>query len=163
MQKFAPQLPNDGSDTKSSNQNLESSSFIPRQRFTLLSLKDKEVCIFLYACMERAGVNCFTIVCNRLDFQTPNFPVNSLTIEVTRLIFCMKVHLINTHPRSRSNIKVTHVKKTAISGALLFHKNSFFIAFPNVKSLDLTKLEAFAEEKLLVAQVTKNQFRQGRH
>ena len=73
-------------------------------------------------------------VCTNFTWKL-NISHYSLTNVVTRLIFGMKVHLINTHlvPRSGSSAKVKvkyqgHVsQKMGVSGALVFHKNNILL------------------------------------
>ena len=88
-------------------------------------------------CIERLGAYCVTVVRLSVSLsvclfaQTEN---ENLTFSnsVTRLIFGMKAHLIDTHllpPRSRSSAKVKvkyrgHVsQKMGVLGALVFHKH----------------------------------------
>ena len=88
---------------------------------------------FLCPLIERSmGAYCFTVV--RLSVSTnltfSHYPSTNL---VTRLIFGMKAHLIDTHllvSRSSANVKVKyqgHVsQKMGILGALVFHKHILF-------------------------------------
>ena len=90
--------------------------------------------IFLCPSIERSGAYCFTVV--RLSVCTNlTFSHYSLTNLLTRLIFGMKAHLINTHllvSRSRSSAKVKIEykgyisQKIAVWGAFVFHKHILF-------------------------------------
>ena len=85
--------------------------------------------ILFYSCLS---VHLSVCLSAQTSLENLTFSHYSLTNLLTRLIFGMKAHLINTHllvPRSRSSAKVK-VKykgyisqKLAVSGAFVFHKH----------------------------------------
>ena len=97
--------------------------------------------ISFYQCLSVRPSVCLSVCLHKLAMKLNIFPLlptffhYSQTNLLTRLIFGMKAHLIDTHllvPRSRSSTKV-RVKyqgqvsqKMGVSGAVVFHKDILF-------------------------------------